>query len=106
MSKRLFDGFQWEASNRKHAIEDYPDRGFTTAELESIFNDPRVDMWLDRVVEKGGYKEEEYCAYGKTIADRFVLCIFTVRDGKARIFSARQDRNFPERRAGGKKGKP
>ena len=68
-------------------------------ELESVFNSQDVYVKLDRMVETEGYPAEaEFRAYGKSFKNRYVLCIFVIRDGKARIFSAREDRDFEKER--------
>lgn len=41
--------FQWESSNLKHIIEDYPQRGNTIEEIESVFDDGNLRVLLNQL---------------------------------------------------------
>ena len=45
--------FQWESSNIKHVIYDYPERRNTIEEVESVFADPNFLPTPDRVDSRG-----------------------------------------------------
>jgi uncharacterized DUF497 family protein len=82
ISLRGIEGFEWDQGNsgkneRKH--------GVTDREAEEVFfNRP---LMIGRS-SKGG-DETRYAALGKTYATRLLAVIFTVRDKKIRVISAR-----------------
>lgn len=83
--------FDWDTGNltksfKKHGVE--------PIESEQVFyNDPVY--FCD---EKHSQKEERYFAYGITDSGRKLFVVFTIRNNKIRIISAR-DQNQKERRA-------
>ena len=81
--------FEWDKGNlehiKKHEVE--------PEECEVIFyNDPV--FFAD---EKHSQKEDRYVAYGITNEERLLTIVFTIRNNKIRIISAR-DQNKKERK--------
>lgn len=79
--KQVFE-FEWDkgnlGKNKKHGVEDQ--------ETEEVFLDERRFIFKDRV-HSG--KEERFRIIGKTKAKRLLFIVFTMRDKKIRIISAR-----------------
>lgn len=76
--------FEWDEGNldksqRKH--------GVTPQEAESIFVDPEAYVFPD---VRHSEKEERYVILGTSDHDRFLFVIFTLREEKIRIISARR----------------
>jgi uncharacterized protein len=73
--------FQWDAANIKHIVQDYPDRDNSTSEVQSVFDDPYLQVKLSRPGIDG---EERFQAVG--LSNRFRVCsvVFTIRDEKIR----------------------
>jgi len=76
------EGFDWDGWNKiknlvKHQVEN--------KECEDVFfNEPIIEY--DR---QHSQKEERYFAYGKTMTDRLLFIVFTIRRDKIRVISAR-----------------
>lgn len=77
------EGFEWDEGNlNKNRLK----HGVDTVECEEIFyNEPRV-ITFD---ESHSQKEERYAMLGKTIDGKKLTVIFTLRNNKIRIISAR-----------------
>ncbi|HLZ14961.1 MAG TPA: BrnT family toxin [Candidatus Saccharimonadales bacterium] len=75
--------FDWNAGNsgknkRSHNVEDW--------ECEEVFFDPQKIMLKDKL-HSG--QEERFILLGKTRQERLLYLVFTIRNGKIRIISAR-----------------
>ena len=75
--------FEWDSGNsgknkRKHEVEDW--------ECEEVFFDPRKVTLKDKL-HSG--KEERFILLGKTRQSRLLYIVFTVRNEKVRVISAR-----------------
>jgi len=74
--------FEWDNGNinknwQKHKVK--------PSECEDVFfNEPIIEY--DR---QHSQKEERYFAYGKTMTDRLLFIVFTIRRDKIRVISAR-----------------
>ncbi len=80
-----WDQFNIEKNRKKHEVEPY--------ECEEVFfNEPYV-----ATDEKHSCNEERYYSLGKTYSERLLFVVFTVRDNKIRVISAR-DMTIKERR--------
>lgn len=89
MFKNIF-GFDWDEHNLnknwlKHNVH------FTECE-EVFFNEPLI-TYFDK---KHSNDEIRYFSLGKTDTERYLFCVFTIRNNKIRIISAR-DMNRKER---------
>ncbi|AUD05539.1 BrnT family toxin [Spirosoma pollinicola] len=78
--------FQWDTGNVQHIISDYPTRGNTTNEVESLFTDPALASLPDRVDSKG---EQRYKAVGCSNLNRILYVAFSYRNGQVRPISCR-----------------
>jgi uncharacterized protein len=83
-------GFQWDEGNIK---KNWISHGVTFLECEQIFFNLPMVCFED---QKHSQEENRYYALGKTDADRFLFIVFTVREKRIRIISAR-DMNKKER---------
>lgn len=84
-------GFDWDRGNReknwkKHRVD--------FQESEEIFFNKPLKIFSD---EKHSGKEKRFLAYGLTNKSRKLTVVFTLRKGKIRIISAR-DQNRKERK--------
>lgn len=75
--------FQWDkgniGKNKRHGIED--------SESEEAFFDERRVIFKDTLHSKG---EPRYRILGKTLKDRILFVVFTIRGKKIRVISARR----------------
>ena len=83
--------FQWDKGNKdknweKHKVSD--------KECEEIFFDESKKIYKDKLHSE---KEDRYILLGKTKRQKLLYLIFTVRNKKIRVISAR-DTNWKERR--------
>lgn len=78
--------FQWDVGNTRHIIDDYPERGNTTNEIESLFADSLFAPLPDRVDNRG---EQQYNAVGYSNQNRLLYVVFSVRSGYIRPISCR-----------------
>lgn len=90
--------FEWDKGNldknfKKHKV--------TNKEVEEVFESKPIFIFKD---EKHSAKEKRQMIWGKTDRDRMLSIIFTVRENKVRVISAR-DMNKKERREYEKKVK-
>lgn len=82
-------GFDWDEGNlQKNRLK----HGVEPAECEEIFYNEPVFLY-DKT---HSLQEERYVAYGNTNEKRELTIVFTIRTGKIRIISAR-DQNKKER---------
>jgi uncharacterized DUF497 family protein len=82
--------FEWDEGNRdknwvKHKV--------SNTEAEEVFFDPNKRLFHD-VLHSA--EEDRYILLGKTIAGRLLFFVFTIRENRVRIISAR-DMNRKER---------
>lgn len=84
-------GFEWDKGN---IDKSYQKHGTTPKETEELFLDEDV-LLLEDV--KHSQKEERYIAIGQTAENKVLFTVFTIRDNKMRIISARRA-NKKERR--------
>lgn len=78
--------FQWDSGNIKHIIQDYPERGNTIEEVESVFADPHFQPFPDRVDSRG---EQQYSGVGVSNQNRVLYVAFSIRNDQIRPFSCR-----------------
>lgn len=84
IEKYIATGFEWDKWNiekihDKHKVSIY--------EAEEVFlNEPVIGNLLESLSK---YGEERYIAYGRTNANRLLTVIFTLRNHKIRVISAR-----------------
>lgn len=72
-------GFEWDENNIGHIAR----HGVTPAEVEEVFaNNPVVERTKD---QRG---EPRFFAYGRTIARRFLVVLFTLRNELIRPITA------------------
>lgn len=69
--------------------------GVSNAEAEEIFTNIPLNIYPDN---KHSYKEKRYVAFGKTHKKILLTVVFTMRDNRIRIISARSQ-NKKERNA-------
>jgi uncharacterized DUF497 family protein len=78
--------FQWDIANIKHIIQDYPERGNSIEEVESVFADLFFSPTPDRVDSRG---EQQYSGVGISNQNRLLFVAFSYRNGQIRPFSCR-----------------
>lgn len=78
-SKLEWDEGNLDKSQRKHEV--------TPEEAESVFIEPEAYVFPD---VRHSEKEQRFVILGKSDQDRFLFVIFTLRDEKIRIISARR----------------
>ncbi len=88
---RKIVGFKWDKGN---IDKSYKKHGIRPDETEEVFLDK--DVQIERDI-KHQEKEERYIAIGKTIEDKMLFVVFTMRDYAVRIISGRRA-NKKERR--------
>ena len=85
--------FQWDQWNIK---KNWQRHKAAASECEEVFfNEPLIITGIDK--SKILYREDRYATYGITNAGRFLFIIFTIRENKIRVISAR-DMSKSERR--------
>jgi uncharacterized protein len=77
------EGFAWDAGNTEKNWEKHR---VSTLEIEQVFFDPKLAIVTDRI---HSVSEERFIALGKTKAGRLLFVVFTIRDKKIRVISAR-----------------
>lgn len=77
------EGFVWDKGN---IDKSYQKHGIKPDEAEEIFLDKKLGVEKDI---KHQEKEERYIAIGKTLKGKILFVVFTFRDSKIRIISAR-----------------
>ncbi|WP_097126367.1 BrnT family toxin [Spirosoma fluviale] len=78
--------FQWDSGNKKHVTEDYPERGNTIEEVESLFADSDFKPLPDRIDSRG---EQQYHSVGLSNQNRLLYVVFSIRNGQIRPISCR-----------------
>jgi hypothetical protein len=78
--------FQWDSGNTRHVIDDYPQRGNTIGEVESLFEDPNFRPLPDRIDNSG---EQRYKAVALSNLNRILYVAFAIRNGQIRPVSCR-----------------
>lgn len=87
----VITGFEWDKGNReKNSIK----HNVTPKECEEIFFNIPLLFFADK---KHSQQEFRMVAYGKTDKERKLTAVFTIRENKIRIISAR-DQHKNERR--------
>ena len=84
-------GFEWDEGN---IAKNYKKHRVAYFECEQIFFNEPLIVKPDKIHSTS---EERYFALGKTDEKRFLFVVFTIRDNKIRVVSAR-DMNKKERR--------
>lgn len=76
-------GFEWDKGNLDKSYEKH---GITASESEETFLDENL-----KVIKDIGHSqdEERFVAIGATLASKILFVVFTVRNDKVRIISAR-----------------
>lgn len=76
-------GFEWDKGN---IDKSYQKHGISPNETEEIFLDVNIKIETD---VKHDQKEGRYIAIGKTLTDKILFCVFTLRGNMIRVISAR-----------------
>ncbi len=84
LSLDKYKGFEWDKGN---VDKSYQKHGITPNEAEEVFLDEKAVIVKDL---KHSQKEERYIMVGRTITEKILFIIFTVRNKKIRIISARK----------------
>ena len=85
------NGFEWDEGN---ITKNWESHGVTHIECEEVFFNIPLVMNVD---EPHSIKESRYYALGKTSSGRPLFLVFTIRNEKIRVISAR-DMNRKERK--------
>lgn len=83
-------GFDWDDGNSNKNLEKH---GVSRSEQEQVFTNQPLLLRFD---EKHSKEEVRYFALGKTNNERRLFVVFTIREDKIRVISAR-DMNRKER---------
>lgn len=83
--------FEWDKGN---VVKSYTKHGITPNEAEEVFLDTAI-LVLEDI--KHSKQEERFDAIGKVIEGSILFLVFTVRDSKIRIISARKANNKERR---------
>jgi len=75
--------FEWDRGNINKNLDKH---GVTDQECEEVFFDTELLAYYDR---GHSVKEDRYYALGKTLAGRGLFVVFTIRENKIRVISAR-----------------
>lgn len=84
--------FEWDAGNATKSREKH---GVLPSECEELFGEQPI-LLAEDPLHSGG--EPRYLALGRTRTDRRLFVVFTIRDRRIRVISAR-DMSRKERRA-------
>lgn len=87
-----FKGFEWD---RENFDKSYQKHGITPNEAEEAFLDEKLIILED---VKHSQKEERYILIGKTTVKRILFVVFSYRERKVRIISARLANRKEERK--------
>ncbi|MBD3280939.1 BrnT family toxin [Candidatus Dojkabacteria bacterium] len=90
MEFNFINGFDWDSGNIEKNWERH-EVSFIECE-QAFFNFP-IRFQYDT---KHSQKENRYILFGKTDKERFLIIVFTIREDKVRVISAR-DQNIKER---------
>ncbi len=88
---RKIKGFEWDKGNLDKS---YQKHGITPNEAEEVFLDENIGIERDIKHEE---VEDRYIAIGKTLHEKLLFIVFTLRKGTLRVISARRA-NQKERR--------
>ncbi len=88
---RKIKGFEWDKGNLDKSFEKHE---ITPNEAEEVFLDENISIERDI---KHGEVEDRYIAIGKTIHEKLLFIVFTLRKSTLRVISARRA-NKKERR--------
>jgi len=91
LSEVKFTAFDWDEGNRH---KNWLRHKVTNEESEQIFYNQPLVVFEDK---KHSKKEKRLVAYGVSDEERKLTAVFTIRDSKIRIISAR-DQNKKERK--------
>lgn len=83
--------FDWDKGNRDKSLHKH---NVSDRETEEIFDDKSLKVFADI---KHSLEEQRYVAYGSTNLSRKLAVVFTLREQKIRVISAR-DQNKKERK--------
>lgn len=75
--------FQWDSGNRDKNLKMH---GVTNEEIEEVFFSNQMQVVKDELHSE---KEERYLLIGKTLFGRKLFIVFTLRNNKVRVISAR-----------------
>ena len=78
--------FQWDAANKGHIIDQYPQRANTIEEVESLFDDPNFRPAPDRVDSRG---EQQYSGVAVSNQSRLLFVAYSLRNDQIRPISCR-----------------
>lgn len=78
--------FQWDAANKGHIIDQYPQRANTIEEVESLFDDPNFRPAPDRVDGRG---EQQYSGVAMSNQNRLLFVAYSLRNDQIRPISCR-----------------
>ncbi|MBI3540937.1 MAG: BrnT family toxin [Deltaproteobacteria bacterium] len=95
---KAVESFEWDRGNTDKSFKKH---GITPREAEEVFLDEQLHV-VDDV--KHAEKEARFIAVGKTVEEKILFVVFTLRGDKVRIISARKA-NKKERDVYGKKVK-
>lgn len=90
MDFSIFNSFDWDKGNLGHLIK----HNVKTKECEEVFFNKPLIINKD---ETHSQKEDRFRVYGQTDESRKIIMIFTFRNDKIRVISAR-DQNKKERK--------
>ena len=76
--------FQWDSGNIKHVTQDYPERGNTIEEVESVFDDVHLSVLPNRINPN---QEARFKAIGISNRGRVLVVVFVVRNELIRPIS-------------------
>ena len=87
-------GFEWDDGNKD---KNFKKHGISSSECEEVFEDERRQFYPDIYHSRD---EERYVVVGATKRKRMIRLVFSVRDEKFRVISARpinrKERNLYE----------
>jgi len=75
--------FEWDPRNIRHIVEDYPQRGNTIIEVESIFSDPEIK--IKRATKTDD--EQRFAAIGIGASGIVKVVVFIINTGCVRPIS-------------------
>lgn len=84
LSLDKYKGFEWDKGN---VDKSYQKHGISPNEAEEAFLDERAFVLRDT---KHSQKEKRYLLIGKNASNKLLLVVFTLRNKKIRIVSARK----------------
>ena len=76
-------GFEWDKGN---IAKSYQKHGISSREAEEVFLDESLQILKD---VKHSQRESRYIAVGKDFSGGIIFIVFTIRNSKVRVISAR-----------------